>query len=250
MLTAFVFGVRLDAVQEGHAVVRAFCVGHALSIAAKSDDAGDAIGRRVVERLVHRPFRAARDFRLRLSALEMVPARSRRPHGGRQPYFFSIGHCSGPQVVALQAQARGRPAGVFEAHVVRKHSARHALFQAALAGRRCGRLRGAAVNATAGRKSRRRIGSLPDQEVSLFRGAACQAAEPRVVSAFLSFLRIAPERAYRTQGAGPGQTKKSRDDSRLCKLDSSRHASELNRSAIWPCRGASGLAAHHAKLAS
>src|ERR1035438_6798849 len=72
-------------------------------------------------------------------------------------------------------------------------------FRRPLRGGGAGVCAAAAVNATVGRKSRRRIGSLPDQEVSLFRGAACQAAEPRVVSAFLSFLRIAPERAYRSE---------------------------------------------------
>src|ERR1035438_8975700 len=65
-------------------------------------------------------------------------------------------------------------------------------FRRPLRGGGAGVCAAAAVNATAGRKSRRRIGSLPDQEVNLFRGAACQAAEPRVVSAFLSDLTARP----------------------------------------------------------
>src|SRR5665213_470247 len=133
-IDALLLGVSLDLVQEDHAVIRAFRVGHALARSRKRNDARDAVGGGLVNAGIHDGL----ELVVVLCAVEPVSdacALARLIHGRRETVFLQNGPLLGSidEIVALDAEASGFAALLVECAEAAEHAGCHSLFDAALA---------------------------------------------------------------------------------------------------------------------
>jgi hypothetical protein len=117
---ALVLGMGLDPVAQSDTVIRPFRVTHAAPAAGKGDQVRTAAGRAFIERRVH----GFLDGVVIGPVIEAVGDRYAAGwgHGRDQPVFVERRPvASRDQVEAIQAQARGFAAHIFERHPRPKH---------------------------------------------------------------------------------------------------------------------------------
>ena len=154
---ALVLGLGLHAIEERHAVVGTFRVGHASPVPRERDEVRHTGRGGLIDHLAHRRF----DLGVVLGPVQR--AGDRAAASARHRRYESVLLHDGPvrrrdQIESLDADARRLPAAVVESNAASKDAARNALLQAAFG---CGRLWGLFLTRGSGssERQRRRNGS-------------------------------------------------------------------------------------------